>query len=117
MALVEWQLDGTVAVVTLNDGENRFNPDFLSAFSEALNRIEADTPASALLVRSAHEKIFCNGIDLDWLVPQIQGNRLDTCKAYFYQLNGVFKKLNHEVIQAIDVEDVPCIESGQFHIG
>jgi hypothetical protein len=27
------------------------------------------------------------------------------------------KRLNHEVIQAIDVEDVPYIESGQFHIG
>lgn len=93
MALVDWQLDGTVAVVTLNDGENRFNPVFLSAFSEALDRIEADSPASALVVRSAHEKIFCNGIDLEWLVPQIQSNALDTCKAYFYQLNSVFKRL------------------------
>ncbi|RLB96883.1 MAG: enoyl-CoA hydratase/isomerase family protein, partial [Deltaproteobacteria bacterium] len=37
MALIDWQLDGTVAVVTLNDGENRFNPAFLSAFSEALD--------------------------------------------------------------------------------
>jgi enoyl-CoA hydratase/carnithine racemase len=93
MALVDWQLDGTVAVVTLNDGENRFNPVFLSAFSEALDRIEADSPASALVLRSAHEKIFCNGIDLEWLVPQIQSNALDTCKAYFYQLNSVFKRL------------------------
>ena len=28
--------------------------------------------ANALVVTSSHEKIFCNGIDLDWLIPFIQ---------------------------------------------
>jgi len=93
MALVEWELDGNVAVATFNDGENRFNPAFLSAFFEALDRIETDTAASALVVKSAHAKIFSNGIDLQWLVPHIQRNDLETCKDYFFQLNGVFKRL------------------------
>jgi enoyl-CoA hydratase/carnithine racemase len=93
MALVDWTLDGTVAVVTLNDGENRFNPSFLSAFSETLDRIAAEAGACALVVRSAHAKIFSNGIDLDWLVPHIQRHDLDACKRYFYQLNDLFKRL------------------------
>lgn len=112
MGLVDWQLDGTVAVVTLNDGENRFNPVFLSAFSEALDHIEAETTASALVVHSAHEKIFCNGIDLDWLVPQIQRNDLDTCRAYFYQLNGVFKRLVTYPLPAIAAIDGHAFAGG-----
>jgi enoyl-CoA hydratase/carnithine racemase len=93
MALVDWQGDGTVAQVTLNDGENRFNPNFLDAFLEVLDRLEADTDARAVVVRSAHAKIFCNGIDLEWLVPQIQKGDIDTCKRFFYQLNVLFKRL------------------------
>ena len=93
MALLDWQVDGSVAQVTLNDGENRFNPTFLDAFLEVLDRIEADTDARAVVVRSAHAKIFCNGIDLEWLVPHIQKGDIETCKRYFYQLNTLFKRL------------------------
>ncbi len=101
MALVDWELDGTVAVATLNDGENRFNPDFLSAFTEALDQIEKQTEASALVVKSAHAKIFSNGIDLNWLLPHIQQNDLPTCKRYFYQLNDLFKRLVSYPLPAI----------------
>jgi enoyl-CoA hydratase/carnithine racemase len=93
MALVDWEIDGTVAVATLNDGENRFNPDFISAFTDTLDRIETETGASALVVKSAHAKIFSNGIDLNWLLPHIQQNDLETCKRYFFQLNALFKRL------------------------
>ena len=93
MALVDWQVDGSVAQVILNDGENRFNPAFLGAFLETLDRLEADTDACTLVVRSAHPKIFCNGIDLEWLVPLIQSGETDTCKRYFYQLNALFRRL------------------------
>ena len=93
MPLVEYKLDETVAVVTLNDGENRFNPDFLTAFLEVLDEVENESQAPTVVVTSAHEKIFSNGIDLEWLVPVIQSNDLDTAKAYFYQLNTLFKRL------------------------
>jgi len=93
MSLVEYNVDETVAVVTLNDGENRFNPDFLSAFLETLDQVENDTEASTLVVTSAHEKIFSNGIDLEWVIPVIQQNDIDTAKAFFYQLNVLFKRI------------------------
>ncbi len=93
MSLVEYSIDESVAIVTLNDGENRFNPDFLAAFLNALDEIEQDTEALTLVVTSSHEKIFSNGIDLEWLVPVIQKNDIDTAKAYFYQLNTLFKRI------------------------
>ena len=72
MSRVEYTLDEKVAIITMNDGENRFNLAFLDSFLTVLDEIENDTDANSLIVTSAHEKIFCNGIDLDWLVPFIK---------------------------------------------
>ena len=93
MALIEYKLDENVAVVTMNSGENRFNLSFLGEFLSVLDTIENDTDANALVVRSAHEKIFSNGIDLDWLSPFIQKNDQDTAKKFLYTMNSLFKRL------------------------
>jgi enoyl-CoA hydratase/carnithine racemase len=71
MADFEYKMDENVAVVTMDSGENRFNFPFFGGFSEILDKIENDTDATALVVTSAHEKIWSNGIDLDWLGPAI----------------------------------------------
>jgi len=93
MALIEYELDENVAVVTMNSGENRFNLPFLGEFLSVLDTIENDTEANALVVRSSHEKIFSNGIDLDWLIPLIQKNDADTAKKFIYTQNELFKRL------------------------
>ena len=93
MALIEYELDENVAVVTMNSGENRFNLAFLDEFLSVLDTIENNTDANALVVRSSHEKIFSNGIDLDWLVPFIQKNDMDTVKKFLYTMNSLFKRL------------------------
>ena len=93
MAVVEWVLDENAAIVTLNDGENRFNPGFLEGFLSVLDRIEKETRANVLVVTSSHEKIFSNGIDLDWLVPHIQKGDAETAKGFFYTMNRLFRRL------------------------
>jgi len=93
MARVDYTLDEKVAIVTMNDGENRFNLPFLEDFLTVLDLIEDDTDANSLIVISAHEKIFCNGIDLDWLVPFIKKNDMDTAKAFFYTMMKLFKRI------------------------
>jgi enoyl-CoA hydratase/carnithine racemase len=93
MALVEYRLDDHVAVVSMNSGENCFNPSFMDGFLGVLDRIEAETEATTLVVSSTHEKIFSNGIDLQWLVPVIQQNDMAAAKGFFYQLNRVFRRL------------------------
>jgi len=93
MAAIEYELDEKVAIITMNDGENRFNPSFLNSFIETLDEIEKETDANALVVTSSHEKIFCNGIDLDWLVPCIQKGDRDTAASFFYTMNRLFKRI------------------------
>ena len=93
MSFVEYTLDENVAVVTLNRDENRFNPDFLEACLDVLDKVEKETTALTLVVKSSHEKIFSNGIDLEWLAPVIQKGDIDTAKDYFYQMNSIFKRI------------------------
>ena len=93
MAVIDYIVDGHVAVVTLNSGENYFNPSFLQSFLSVLDEIEHETEATTIVVTSSHEKIFSNGIDLEWLVPVIQKGDVQGAKSFFYLLNRLFKRI------------------------
>ena len=93
MALVEHVLDDRVAVLTMNSGENRFNMAFIDAFQKALDEIERATDANALVVRSAHEKIFCNGIDLDWLSPLVEAGDSRAVRGFCHALNALLRRI------------------------
>lgn len=93
MGAFEYSVDNSVAIITMNSDENRFNPTFLKGFLKVLDQVERENSVRTVVVRSAHEKIFSNGIDLEWLVPVIQKNDLKTAKKFFYQLNELFKRL------------------------
>ncbi len=93
MSIMDLRLDESVAVITMNNGENRFNPDFLNAFRRVLDTVEKETEAKTIIVTSAHEKIFSNGLDLDWLVPIIQKPDTEAAKSFFYLLMDTFKRV------------------------
>ena len=90
---IEIKMEGQVAVVTLNEGENRLNLDFLTKFIDALDHIEKQTDANVLVVRGAHDKIFSNGIDLEWLLPIIQKNDTATAKKFIDTMMRLFKRI------------------------
>ena len=58
--------DGDVFVLSLGNGENRFNDDFLRDFNAALDEVEA-APSPRALVVTAEGKIWSNGLDLEWM--------------------------------------------------
>ncbi|MBW2061837.1 MAG: enoyl-CoA hydratase/isomerase family protein [Deltaproteobacteria bacterium] len=93
MGLFDLTLDENVAVVTMNSGENRFNFSFFEAFLKMLDEIERETEASALVVTSAHEKIFSNGIDLDWLIPAVQKGGAAINKKFQSQMYALFRRI------------------------
>ena len=93
MSLVEYKIKGQVAVITWNSGENRFNPDFLNAHITAMAKIEETSDARVIVINSAHEKIWCNGIDLDYLVPLAMAGDKPPLVKFFFLLNDFFKSL------------------------
>lgn len=68
MAIVEWKKDGTVAILTMNNGENRHNPDWTKAMMTAFGEIMADETIGALVITSADPKNWNLGVDLGWML-------------------------------------------------
>lgn len=64
--MIDLEKQGDVFILSMNDGENRWNTTFVRAFNAALDEVEASTGPAALITTSATEKFFSNGLDLDW---------------------------------------------------
>jgi len=90
---IEIKMEGQVAVVTLNEGENRLNLDFLAKFMDALEHVEKQTDANVLVVHGTDAKIFSNGIDLEWLLPIMQKNDKATARQFIENMMALFKKI------------------------
>ena len=67
MSIVDWEKDESAALITMCTGENRLNPEFISAFLNALRVIEEDETVSSLIITSNNRKNWSLGIDLEWI--------------------------------------------------
>lgn len=65
--MIDLERNGDVFVLTMNDGENRWNTTFVRAFAKALDEVEASSGPAALVTTSSNEKFFSNGLDLAWI--------------------------------------------------
>lgn len=70
MTLINLEKEGEVFVLTMDDGENRWNTTFVRAFAEALDEVEASEGPAALVTTSSSEKFFSNGLDLEWRMSE-----------------------------------------------
>jgi Delta3-Delta2-enoyl-CoA isomerase len=67
--VIELDQDGSVFVLRMRGGENRFNLEWLDAVNGALDRVEA-TEGPCALVTTGEAKFYSNGMDLDWLATE-----------------------------------------------
>lgn len=67
--LIELKREGPLFILTMKNGENRFNTSFISAFFLALDNIEqireAEDAEPAALVTRGEGKFYSNGLDLE----------------------------------------------------
>ncbi len=67
MAKLDLKLNGKVAVVTLDQGDNRLNLDLCLSLLATLDEIEKETDALTLVIKSGHAGVWSNGFDIDWI--------------------------------------------------
>lgn len=65
--LVQLDREGDVFVLTLCNGENRWNTTLVRQIERALDEVEGSSGPAALVTASSDEKFFSNGLDLAWL--------------------------------------------------
>jgi enoyl-CoA hydratase/carnithine racemase len=91
--IIEWEKEDTIAMITLNNGENRHNPQFIRAILDALAEIEKDESIYAVVITSSDEKSWSQGIDLPWIMNVHENREFQTIKAFLCSLNVMFKKI------------------------
>lgn len=84
---------GDVALLTMQNGENRHNPLFAKEMLSALNIIKSNENCKALVITSNDEKCFSLGIDTDWLMPAMKTGRTEEIKQFMHDMDEVFKTL------------------------
>jgi len=95
-----------VFVLDLGEGENRFTREWMAAVSEALDEVDAaEGPRS--LVTVATGKIWSNGLDLDWLVAN-----MDKAVEYTAQVQDLFARTLSTKYPTIAVLQGHCFAAG-----
>lgn len=85
--MIESERDGEVFVFRMVADENRFNPEMLAAFDEALSEVEGSEGAAAVVL-TGEGKFFSNGLDLDWM-----GQNTDRVGEVVTGLQGLYARL------------------------
>ena len=93
MAILKWRKEETVAIITLTNGENRFNPEFNNAMLKAFEEIEKDLSISSLIIISDDPKNWSQGIDTVWMMDRAAKNDFPAIRDFIYGANDVFKRI------------------------
>ncbi|PID46726.1 MAG: enoyl-CoA hydratase [Proteobacteria bacterium] len=93
MAIIDYETRGKIALVTLNNGENRQDLAFAQAMLAALDQAEADRSIKAMVITSSDEKNWSQGVDLNFLSAALREGRQADIKAFMYCMNDVFSRL------------------------
>jgi len=101
MAIIDMYMDGTVAVIRLNNGENRHHLEFAQTLNQMLERVIADETVTAMVMTSTDEKNWSQGIDLEWMMKQFAAQKMDTVVEFLMTMDRVFRQLLTYPIPAV----------------
>ena len=93
MANVAWQKDGSVAIMTMNNGGNLNNPQWGTDMFAIYTEIEADQEIKALVLTSSDSKNFCLGADIEWVIKSQQAGDYPAISDWLYGNGKVFRAL------------------------
>ncbi len=93
MSIIEWKKDGTVAIVKMNNGQNKQNLAFTRAMNQTLDDVIKDDDITAIVITSTDQKCWCAGVDTDWVMERMGSKAFQDVKDFLYGANEVFKKL------------------------
>jgi enoyl-CoA hydratase/carnithine racemase len=82
VAKLDLQLKDKVAVLTMNEEDNKLNLDMCDSLLAMLDRVEQETQALTLVITSGHERIWSNGFDTDWITARLEAGDKQTVREF-----------------------------------
>jgi Delta3-Delta2-enoyl-CoA isomerase len=86
--MIEASRSADLVTLTMKAEENRFNLPMLEAFGQALDEVEADEAALAVVL-TGEGKFFSNGLDLEWMTEAGE----ESTRLVVEQLQALFIRL------------------------
>lgn len=93
MAIIQWEKKESVGIIKMCNGANKQNPEFVDEINRCFDRLLDDPEVFAIILTSADEKNFCQGIDLDWLGQKFNDKDLEAMKSFLHGINKVFLRV------------------------
>jgi enoyl-CoA hydratase/carnithine racemase len=85
--------NNTVALVTMDSGENRQNPESVNGMLSILDEIEKDESIKAVVLCSKHDKFWSLGIDVEWIGGVLAAGKKQEAKDFLYSLNTLSRRM------------------------
>ena len=82
MAKLDFAVDEKVALVTMGEADNKLNIDMIESLLELLDKVEKETEALTLVVKSGHTHIWTNGFDIDWMIASLEKGNTEEVKEF-----------------------------------
>jgi enoyl-CoA hydratase/carnithine racemase len=93
MSILNWRKEDSVAIITMTNGENRNNPDFVATILNVLDEIEKDETISSVIITSSDDKNWSQGIDLQWIMTAYGNKDFQAIKDFMYGLNKIYMRV------------------------
>ncbi len=86
-------MDETVAVIKMNNGENRHHLEFAKLLLEKLESAIQDEAVTAIILTSTDEKNWSQGIDLEWMMKNIGEGNTEIIIEFLFAMDKVFRTM------------------------
>ena len=93
MAVVKWEKQDAVAMVSMCNAANRMNKIFAQDFNLCLDQVEADAQVKSMIITATDVKNFSQGVDVEWLGDRLAAKQRQDVIDFMYGMNDVFKRL------------------------
>jgi enoyl-CoA hydratase len=91
VTMIRMEKQDNVGIMTMDyKSDNRFNPDFVTAMMDELDKVEKDPEIRALVITGGDPKFFSNGLDLDWLMAH--AGDMEKVLGYLKLVNEMFRR-------------------------
>lgn len=108
MAIIDLAMDGTVAVISMNNGANKHHLEFAQTMNEMLEKVIADESVTAMVMTSTDDKNWSQGIDLEWMMGLLGSNDLEPVREFLIMMDKVFLQLLTYPVPAIAAINGHC---------
>ncbi len=114
MDILEFKKEGSVAVISMNNGKNTQDLAFAQTLNSLLEKVTHDESVTALVITSTDQKNWSQGINLDWMGGEMSSGNMNAVRDFFMNLNQVYSQLMLMPIPTIAAINGHAFGAGAF---